>query len=104
MARMIVIYPTPTDIEAFDRHYFDVHVPLAWKLPGLRKYEINAGPVAIPSGGPSIHRIGVLAFDDMESIRAAFESPEGQAAAADRRRFAPDESGYRMFLFDDREV
>lgn len=104
MARMIVIYPTPEDIEAFDRHYFDVHVPLAWKLPGLRKYEVNAGPVVMTSSARSIHRIGVLYFDDVESIRAAFASPEGQAAAADRRSLAPDGSGYEMFLFDDREV
>lgn len=104
MARMIVIYPTPDDIEAFDSHYFGIHVPLAWKLPGLRKYEVNAGPVVMPGGARSIHRIGILHFDDMAAIRAAFASPEGQATAADRRRFAPDGSGYEMFLFHHKEV
>ncbi len=33
MARMVVIYHTPKNVEAFDRHYFDVHIPLAKKLP-----------------------------------------------------------------------
>ena len=41
MARMVVIYRTPKDPAAFDAHYFEVHVPLAKKLPGLRKYVIN---------------------------------------------------------------
>ncbi len=38
MARMVVIYKTPKDVAAFTRHYFETHVPLAKKLPGLRKY------------------------------------------------------------------
>lgn len=104
MARMVVIYRTPEDAEAFDRHYFDIHLPLAKKLPGLRKYEVNDGPVATPAGTGQIHRIGTLYFDDMAAIEHAFASPEGNAAAADRRIFAPDGSGVEMFLFDSREV
>ncbi len=34
---MIVIYKHPANPEAFDEHYFGVHIPLAKKLPGLRK-------------------------------------------------------------------
>jgi uncharacterized protein (TIGR02118 family) len=29
MARMVVIYRTPKNVGAFDRHYFETHVPLA---------------------------------------------------------------------------
>ncbi|MBZ7926001.1 EthD family reductase [Ensifer adhaerens] len=104
MAHMIVIYPTPADIEAFDRHYFDIHVPLAKKLPGLRKYEVSQGPIATPAGVPDVYRIGTLHFDDLAALKRAFASPEGQAAAADRRLFAPDASGVQMYLFDNREV
>lgn len=104
MARMMVIYRTPQDIEAFDRHYFDIHIPLAKTLPGLRKYEISHGPIATPAGFPDIHRIGTLHFDDLAAIKAAFASPEGQAAAADRRLFAPDGSGVQMYLFGSRDV
>ncbi len=104
MARMVVVYRTPADVEAFDRHYFDIHVPLARKIPGLRKYEVNEGPIATPVGAAGIHRIGTLYFDDLASIEKAFASPEGKAAGADRRIFAPDDSGVQMFLFDNREV
>ena len=104
MARMVVIYPTPKDVEAFDRHYFEIHIPLAKKLPGLRKYEISDGPVATLVGASAIHRIGTLYFDDMAALQKAFSSPQGQAAGADRRLFAPDDSGVQMFLFENREV
>lgn len=104
MARMVVIYRTPADVNAFEKHYFDTHVPLARKLPGLRKYEISRGPVTVVAGPPDVHLIGTLHFDDFSSIKAAFASPEGRAAAADRRLYAPDDSGIQMFLFDHREV
>jgi uncharacterized protein (TIGR02118 family) len=104
MAQMVVIYRTPKDVEAFDRHYFEIHVPLAKKIPGLRKYEVSDGPIATAVGAPDVHRIGTLYFDDMAAIQNAFASPEGQAAGADRRHFAPDDSHVQMFLFDNREV
>ncbi|MDX8490201.1 EthD family reductase [Mesorhizobium sp. VK22B] len=104
MARMVVIYPAPKDMEAFDRHYFEIHVPLAKRIPGLRKYEVSYGPIVTPVGTSNIHRIGTLYFDDLAAIEKAFASPEGRAAGADRRIYAPDDSGVQMFLFDNREV
>ncbi|WFP75805.1 EthD family reductase [Mesorhizobium sp. WSM4906] len=104
MALMVVIYPTPKDVQAFDRHYFEIHVPLAKKLPGLRRYEVSDGPVVTPVGASGIHRIGTLYFDDLAALERAFASPEGKAAGVDRRIYAPDDSGVQMFLFDNKEV
>ena len=104
MARMVVIYRTPQNIEAFDRHYFEIHVPLAKRLPGLRTYEVSDGPIATPVGPSDVHRIGTLHFDNLAAIERAFASVEGRAAGADRRLFAPDDSGLQMFLFDSRVV
>lgn len=58
----------------------------------------------MPVGARNIHRIGTLYFDSLTEIQTAFASPEGRAAAADRRLYAPDASGVEMFLFDDKEV
>jgi len=104
MARMVIIYKTPKDAVAFDRHYFETHVPLAKKLPGLRKYEISRGPITAVAGPSDVYLIGTLHFDDMEAMKQAFASPEGRAAAADRRTYAPDETGVQMFLFDNGDV
>jgi len=104
MARMVIIYKTPKDAAAFDRHYFETHVPLAKKLPGLRKYEISRGPITTVAGPSDVYLIGTLHFDDMEAMKQAFASPEGRAAAADRRSYAPDETGVQMFLFDNGDV
>ncbi len=102
MARLVVMYKTPRDAAAFDRHYFDRHVPLAKKIPGLRKYEVNNGPVATPAGPSGIHLVAILHFDDMAAIQNAFASAEGQAAAGDLQNFAT--GGADLYFFDTREV
>jgi uncharacterized protein (TIGR02118 family) len=102
MARLLVMYKMPKDPAAFNRHYFDKHVPLANTIPGLRKYEVSNGPIATPSGPSGIHLVAILHFDDMAAIQHAFASPEGQAATADVQTFAT--GGVDMYLFDDKEV
>ena len=104
MARMVVIYRTPKDPEAFDAHYFTVHVPLAKRLPGLRKYEVSRRPILTAAGDPEPYLVGTLFFDDLAAIRRAFATPEGQACAADRRVLAPGDDDVQMYLFDVTEV
>jgi uncharacterized protein (TIGR02118 family) len=103
MARMLVIYKTPQDTAAFDKHYFEVHIPLAKKLPGLRRYEVSRGPINALAGGEA-YMVAELHFDDLAAICAAFASDVGKACAADRQNFAPDPMAFQMFLFDDRTV
>jgi uncharacterized protein (TIGR02118 family) len=92
----------PKEPAAFDAYYFGTHVPIAKKIPGLRKYEVSQGPVGTPAGPSGIHLVAILHFDDMAAIQRAFASPEGQAAAADVQTFAT--GGADMIFFDDREV
>ena len=102
MARLLVLYGTPKDPAAFDAYYASTHVPIAKKIPGLRRYEISKGTVLTPAGPSRVHLAAILHFDDLAAIGAAFASPEGQAAAADVQGFAT--GGVEMFLFEDVEV
>lgn len=98
MAQLVVTYRTPTDPAAFDAHYRDVHAPLARKIPGLRKFEMSAGPVMTPEGPSDVHLIATLHFDSLADIAAAFASVEGQAAAADVGTFAT--GGASMLMYE----
>lgn len=104
MAGMVAIYKMPADVEAFKKHYFGTHIPLAKTMPGLRKYEVSEGPVTVLAGPKDVYLVGVLHFDDLEAMKKAFASPEGRATAADRQVYAPDETGVQIFVFDTREV
>jgi len=96
--RMVVIYQTPADPAAFEDHYFNVHVPLAMRLPGLRRYEVNASRV-IGIAGNAPYRAAVLYFDDLAAMRTAFDTPVGRECAADRRILAPDDR-VQIILFE----
>jgi uncharacterized protein (TIGR02118 family) len=83
MVRFIVIWKnTPTDIEAFERHYREVHIPLARRLPGLRRYTLSRNAAAVRGGGPP-YLMAELDWDDLDALKRAFESPVGQATAED---------------------
>jgi uncharacterized protein (TIGR02118 family) len=102
--RMVVIYRTPRDPAAFDKHYHDVHVPLAHKLPGLRRYAVSQRPIATPAGDPEPYLVAILHFDSLDALRQAFGTPEGRACAADRRILAPQDEDVQMYLYEAVEV
>jgi uncharacterized protein (TIGR02118 family) len=102
VAELVVMYKTPKDAAAFHKHYFEKHVPIAKKLPGLRKFKTSQGPVVTPMGPSAFHLIATLTFDSLPAIQAAFASAEGKAAAADVQAFAS--GGADMILYDTREV
>ncbi len=88
MAKVYALYRQPTDAAAFDRYYFDRHVPLAKTLPGLRGYEVTRGPIAALGGPAPYHLIATLSFDSRPAIDAAFASPQGKVVAGDLSNFA----------------
>jgi uncharacterized protein (TIGR02118 family) len=100
MAKMLVIYKTPADPAAFERHYHDIHIPLAKQLPGLQRYEISRQPIINVLQGETPYRVATLYFDSLEAIRTAFASEVGRACAVDRRKFAGDDDMVAMLLFD----
>ncbi len=102
MAQLLVMYKTPKDAAAFDKHYFERHVPLAKKIPGLRKYEVSQGPVATPGGPSGYHLVAILQYDNLAAIQNAFASAEGQTTVADVQNFAT--GGVDIFMFDTRQV
>ena len=103
MARLLVLYKTPKDPAAFDKYYFETHVPIANKIPGFTKYEVTQGPIISPMGDTGLHMIATIEFPDMATLQAAFASPEGHAAAADVATFA-GESGVDTLISDNREI
>ncbi|MDQ6433396.1 EthD family reductase [Mesorhizobium sp. LHD-90] len=102
MAKLIALYKTPKDKAAFDRYYHATHIPLAKKIPGLRKYDISKGAVGMPSGPSDFHLVATLEFDSVAAIQSALGSPEGQATAGDLANFA--DGGVDLLIFDTVEV
>jgi uncharacterized protein (TIGR02118 family) len=102
MVRFMALYDTPDDPQAFDKHYFEVHIPLAKQLPGLVRYTVSRN-IAPVRGGPRYYIIAELDFDSMEAMRAAFASEIGKQTGADVPKFAPGDKSHSV-VFEVAEV
>lgn len=103
MTKLLVIYRKPKDAAAFDAYYAATHIPLAQKIPGLKRYEVSKGAVAAPGGGASdAHLVATLHFASMADLNAALGSAEGKAAAGDLANFA--DGGAELLVFEDAPV
>jgi uncharacterized protein (TIGR02118 family) len=97
--RFLVLYGPPTDRDAFEDHYLSVHVPLAKRLPGLRRYAVSRDVTTI-RGGDTYYLVAQLEWDSIEALRAAFASPEGRAAAEDMAHLAALSAVHSVVLGD----
>ena len=83
-AKVIVLYPTPRDVNAFERAYTQDHVPMvtAETFKGMKKF-VASRVVGTPDGSPApFHRIAELHFPSMEALQAAAASSSAQKAVA----------------------
>lgn len=88
MHQLTVLYNHPADPAAFDRHYREVHAPLAAKAPGLASYTVTWCRPGPDGSEPAYHLIAVLSWETEEALKASLASPEFQAAGADLPNFA----------------
>jgi len=76
--KLIVMYPRPKDIDAFEKLYQTEHVPMAVeKLKGKTKLvatKVNASP----QGTPPFYRIAEVHFPSMEALQACAASDGGK--------------------------
>jgi len=89
MVKFIALYKKPADVDAFEKHYNEVHVPLAKKMPKLKRIEV-AHMTGSPGGEPAFYMIAALYFDSKNAMFDALNSDEGKAAAKDVMGFAGD--------------
>ncbi len=89
MVKLIALYKKPADVQAFEEHYANVHLPLVEKIPGLRKTELSRITGA-PRGEAPFYMMYEMYFDDMNAYNRAMASEENKAAGKDLMSFARD--------------
>ncbi len=80
-------------LDAFRRHWREVHAPIASRMPGLRAYlqqDVTAvlgllEGATLAMGQPD--GIAEVSFDDEEASKASLTSPEGREAVKDLSNF-----------------
>ncbi|MGH3470670.1 MAG: EthD family reductase [Nocardioidaceae bacterium] len=97
-ARFFVLWGRPGDPAAFEQHYRDVHIPLALEIPGLRRYTLSRD-IAPVHGKNACYVVAEIDFDDLGSLQAAFQSPQGRATAADAALLA-EQASVQMMIYE----
>ncbi len=77
MAKIIVLFSKPKDVELFEQEYWKDHVPMAKQMPGVKKYTVNK-IVGAPRGEPAYYQMVELEFDNMDSLKKALDSQAGK--------------------------
>jgi uncharacterized protein (TIGR02118 family) len=86
--RLSVFYRHPPDPAAFDAYYFSTHVPLARRLPGLKRLDIAKVLKDDPEFPSSYYLVADLWFATDRALRDSMSSPEGVIATGDLKNFA----------------
>lgn len=87
--KLLAMYKTPPDVDAFMKYYLGTHIPLAAKIPGLSRTVINRLDHVGPMNAPSPYfLIAELHFADRAAFERAMASPENRVVGKDLRTFA----------------
>jgi uncharacterized protein (TIGR02118 family) len=89
-AKLVVIYPTPKDVDAFERSYSNEHIPMAapvFQAAGATKAVLTKISAAA-SGTSSVHRVAEIHFRSLDALNACAASKAGQDVLADARRIS----------------
>ncbi len=86
MSKLVALYKQPTDPVAFDKAYFETHLPLIEKVPGLQSTQITRFTRTL--GGEGYYLMAEMYFIDEAALKAAMKSAEMVAAGANLDFFA----------------
>ena len=89
-AKLIVIYPTPANVETFENAYSAEHLPMAapiFEAAGATKVVLTLISGA-PSAPAPFHRIAEIHFASMQALNACAASQGGRDALADAARIS----------------
>lgn len=83
-AKLVVLYPSPRDVKAFEQAYTQDHAPMVTPqtFKGIKRF-VASKVVGTPDGNaPPFYRIAELHFPSMEALEAAAASAPAQKAVA----------------------
>jgi uncharacterized protein (TIGR02118 family) len=104
----IIHYPgKPEDLNAWLAFYFESHVPMLKRLPGIRELELYTRidwVSALPWKKAEHFQRNKVVFDDADAAAAAFQSPIRAEMRADFLKFPPFTEGNRHNPMATREV
>lgn len=98
MAKLIALYKQPADTTSFEQNYFDYHLPLIAKVPGLQRTLLTR--INRTLMGDGFYLMAEMFFPDTDTLKAGLRSPEMAAAGENLNSFA---SGLVTLMFGEEQ-
>lgn len=85
MYKLFAIWSAPAEADqaAFEEHYRTVHLPLAAKVPHIRRLVSTSTAQGRGDAPAPFFRISELIFDSLEELQASMASPQWAELGAD---------------------
>ena len=83
-AKLVVLYPRPRDVDAFERAYTEEHVPLVNEdtMKGITKFVVTKVVGSVDGSTPPFYRIAELHFPSLAALEECAASAGAQKAVA----------------------
>jgi uncharacterized protein (TIGR02118 family) len=101
-AKLVVMYPRPKDVDAFEKIYQSEHVPLAVAKLGGKTKIVATKILGSPQGVPPFYRIAEVYFPSMQALEACAASEGGKEALANAVKISS--GGVPIFLVAEEET
>lgn len=100
--KLVVIYPRPKDLDAFEKVYQAEHVPMAVAKLGGKTKIVATKILNSPQGLTPFHRIAEIYFPSMQALEACAASEGGKETLANAVKIST--GGTPIFLVAEEET
>jgi uncharacterized protein (TIGR02118 family) len=100
--KLVVSYPRPKDVDAFEKIYQNEHVPLAVAKLGGKAKIVAMKILGSPQAVPPFYRVAEVHFPSMKALEACAASDDGKEALAHAVKIST--GGPPIFLIAEEET
>jgi uncharacterized protein (TIGR02118 family) len=100
--KLVVMYPRPKDVDAFEKIYETEHVPLAVAKLGGKSKIVATKILGSPQGTPPFYRIAEVYFPSMQVLEECAGSEGGKEVLANAVKISS--GGAPIFLVAEEET
>lgn len=82
-AKLVALWGKPSDVEGFERHYREAHLPIVRRWPKVQSYSVTRITGSPAGGDAPYYQVFEATFASDEDLREALRSPAMAEAGRD---------------------
>ena len=86
--KITVLYAAPKDPDAFEKYYAQHHMPMVYKVKGIKRIELAKGLSTPGAATPAYYRVTELWFSSMAQMQKVTVTPDWKKVVDDVPNFA----------------